>query len=287
MIMSIVYITESNLNSIARDVTDAVSDTRSLESIYDFELRSFLALPEVKRLSSLKLILESLEHQDILFRIIQFNEQPKTRQRKNPKERWIYLGGSPAYHKTKSCKRLKSEYRNYNIPLQIPTERIEEYRKFFVENIELFERNQEAFYANVELKFNVRINGVRKVQAKNSGSEEVDNFEVKSPSQLLNQIHLHVEKMVGYRSSAPEIEMIIAKCGFNTHKTLENPSIFRLSNEQIEIVQTWHSLKAELKKLVVHHLTAKLSADFGFSGELLDSFGFRKCADCFPEALRY
>ncbi|HGH6016895.1 TPA: hypothetical protein AB5H59_003987, partial [Vibrio mimicus] len=83
--MSTVYITESNLNTIARDVTGAITDTRSVEQLYEFELREFLAIPEVKRLASVKLILESLDNPDILFKIIQFNEQPKTRQRKDPK----------------------------------------------------------------------------------------------------------------------------------------------------------------------------------------------------------
>lgn len=282
--MSTVYITESNLNTIARDVTGAITDTRSVEQLYEFELREFLAIPEVKRLASVKLILESLDNPDVLFKIIQFNEQPKTRQRKDPKSRWIFLGATPAYHVKKDCVRIKSEYKNYDIPIQIPSENIEEYRKFFIENIETFERNQEVFYANVELKFNVRINSVKKVQEKNSGSEELENFVFKSPSQLLQQINEHVQTMQQFRSLN---EVLITKCGFNTHKVLENPTMMRLSEQQIEIVKQWHNYKGELKRLVVQHLTLKFNADFGFSGELLDSFGFRKCSECYAETLSY
>ncbi|MDF8327522.1 hypothetical protein P5G63_03055 [Aeromonas salmonicida] len=278
--MPTVYITESNLNAIAQDITGAITDTRSVEQLYEFELRSFLAIPEMKRLSSVKLILESLDNPDILFKIIQFNEHPKIRQRKDPKSRWIFLGGSPAYHMNNDCARLKSEYKNYDIPVQIPSERVEEYRRFFIENIDMFERNQEVFYANAEFKFNVKINGVKKVQARNSGSETLENFKLKSPSQLLQEINKHVEKMQDFRLSN---EVLIAKCCFNTHKVLENPSIMRLTEQQIELVRQWHNYKAALKRLVVQHLTLKFNVDFGFSGELLDSFGLRKCSACFTE----
>ncbi|MBM4942942.1 hypothetical protein HYO28_05605 [Vibrio parahaemolyticus] len=282
--MSTVYITESNLNTIAKDVTGAITDTRSVEQLYEFELREFLAIPELKRLSSVKLILESLDNPEVLFKIIQFNEHPKTRKRKDPKSRWVFLGGSPAYHINKDCIRLKSEYKNYDIPAQIPSERIEEYRKFFIENIEIFERNQEAFYANVELKFNVRINGVKKIQEKNSGNEELENFVFKSPSQLLQQIHDHLETMKSFKSLNA---VLIKRCGFNTHKVLENPTIMRLSEQQIEIVKQWHNYKADLKRLIVQHLTLKFNADFGFSGELLDSFGFRKCSECYAKTFSF
>lgn len=137
--MSTVYITEENLSSIARDISGAISNTQSLEQFYDFELRSILAAPELKKLSSIKLILESLEHPDVLFKILRLNQQPKIRARKDSKSRWVYLWGSPAYHKNQDCDRLKSEYRNYHIPPQIPVDRVEEYRSYFVENLKKFE----------------------------------------------------------------------------------------------------------------------------------------------------
>ena len=282
--MSAVYITESNLNSIARDITGAISDTKSIEILYDFELRKTLAVPEIKRLSAIKLILESLDNPDVLFKIIQFHEQPKIRQRKDPKSRWIFLGGSPAYHKNKDCIRLKSEYKNYDIPVQIPSEKIEEYRNFFIENINLFERNQQAFYANVELKFNVRINGVKTVKEKNSGNEKLENFLSMSPNQLLQKIYQHVELMGNFRLLN---ETLIAKCGFNTPKVLQPENVMRLSEDQMEVIKQWHTYKVDLKRLLVQHLTLKFNADFRFSGELLDFLGFRKCSECFSEISNY
>lgn len=63
--------------------------------------------------------------------------------------------------------------------------------------------------------------------------------------------------------------------------------MMRLSEQQIEIVKQWHNYKGELKRLVVQHLTLKFNADFGFSGKWLDSFGFRKCSECYADTLSY
>ncbi|CAH7309841.1 conserved hypothetical protein [Vibrio chagasii] len=282
--MSVVYITESNFSKIAHEVGDAISSVESLESLYDFDFRCLLATPELKRLSSIKLILESMSNPDVFFKLLEFNKTcPDLRSRRSSKDRWIFLGGSPAYHRVNTCTRLKSEYHNYGIPVEIPEARIEEYRSFFMEKLPLFERDQAAFYANVEMKFNVRIANVHKVHAKNSGVEEVDNCHYQSPHEALIAISKHIEMMLNFKNKSEVTSKTIDKCGFNTQKSLKNPGFLRLTGEQIEIVQVWHEYKSHLKRLVIKHLTMKLNPDFSFEGELLDSFGFRQCAECFKK----
>ncbi|PTO90160.1 hypothetical protein CWN98_01540 [Vibrio splendidus] len=279
--MSVVYITESNFNKIAQDVGDAIANTKSLESLYHHEFRSILAIPELKRLSSIKLILESMSNEDVFISIIKFNRHALLRGKKDSKERWIYLGGSPAYHKTNKCSRLTSEYKNYDIPLSIPENRIEEYRKFFIENMEIYERDISTFYMHAELKFHVVIENIQKVQAKNSGIEEVNNFKYSTSDELIFAINNHINRMLAYRKSDQQVDKTIARFGFNTAKAIANKDKLRLTHEQVKIVETWHKDKSDLKRLVIKHLTVKLNPDFSFDGELLDSFGFRKCADCF------
>jgi hypothetical protein len=278
--MGVAYITKANLKSIAKDMVHSISGTNGIEAIYNVELRKVLAVPEIKFLSAIKLIIESINEPDILIKIIQFKENQISRERKDRKTRLIYLGGAPAYHNKNNCTRLISEYKNYDIPVQIQDKDIDKYRKFFLEQMELFERNREAFYAQVELKFNVKIQQVKEMQADNSGEANITNYELKTTDALLNEISSHINKMFEFKESNDVTSKVIGQFGFNTPKVMANPSTYKLNEDGLAIVKKWHSLKNKLKDLLISHLIVKYNPNFSFNGEMLDAFGFRKCTSC-------
>lgn len=276
--MTVAYITKANFKRIATYVSHSISGVKGIESLYTQELSRILAAPEMKLLSAVKLIVESVSDHEVLFRLIKFAEYYEPRERSR-KDRWIYLGGAPAYHKKKDCAKLVSEYKNYDIPVEIPDNRIEEYRDFFLNSIELYGRNQAAFYAQVELKFNVLIQ-VKEVQADNTGDETVENYNLKAPRDLLIDISHHINSMLEFKESNDYTKEIIERLGFNTYKVMENPRACNLSSDGLVIIKKWHNLKRQLKDLVHSHLIAEYNPEFSFNGEMLSSFGFRACTTC-------
>lgn len=176
-----------------------------------------------------------------------------------------------------------SEYKNYEIPVQITEDKIEEYRAFFIKNIDLFERNQAAFYANVELKFNVRIENVKKIQASNTGEVGVENSIIKSEAMLLNDIAMHVNEMINFKNSNENTQRTISNFGFNTPKAIKNaasPS-HNLNDDDLAKVKEWHELKNKLKDLIISHLIARYNPELSFNGGMLDELGFKKCRSCY------
>ncbi|GKR02554.1 hypothetical protein [Aeromonas caviae] len=110
-IMTVVYITKANFKRIATYVSHSISGVKGIESLYTQKLSRILAAPEMKLLSAVKLIVESVSDHEVLFKLIKFAEDYKPRERSR-KDRWIYLGGAPAYHKKRtaqnSCQNIKT-----------------------------------------------------------------------------------------------------------------------------------------------------------------------------------
>lgn len=271
-----VYITKSNLRRIANEISHVVS-TKEIEDIYRFNLCAILAVPELNVLSALKIIISSI---DDPIKVISLKEQALLREKIDKKSRWVFLGGSPAYHKTNNCRHLFSEYENYNIPVQIPYEKIESYRAFFIENIDTFKRNRAAFFAMVELKFNVRIENIEEIHADNSGGDIIENRHIKPADELLSDIGIHINEMNKFKHSSDRTNNIIERLGFNTIKAINNSNAHRLDEVSLAVIKQWHELKSQLKNLIISHLIARYNPELTFNGEMLDSLGFKKCKAC-------
>ncbi|PMG11782.1 hypothetical protein BCU98_02885 [Vibrio splendidus] len=282
--MNTVYITESNFKSIARECPSQYQDAQFIEELYKKEICSLLCKKERDVIASVKVAMEAFQDYDELIRILKFKEKPNLVRKLDKKTRLVYLGGSPAYHKHETCDWLKASYKNYEIPVEISDACVEAYRSFFLANIELYENNRSAFFAKVEIKFNVIIRNVREHSAQNSGAEQFLNFDSEPEHELLSKIHALSSEMIQYRFSRDLVRGAISKYGSICHFVTKDRYKYPITDDEFKVISLWLKYKTELKKLITKHLIIKLNPELKFDKRCLDYFGFKSCSDCFkPE----
>jgi hypothetical protein len=279
--MNTVHITESNFKSIARECPPEYQDTQYIEDLYKREICSLLCKREKDVIASVKVAIEAFQDYDEFFKIFKFEEKPNLKFKRKNNTRLIYLGGSPAYHKNQNCNYLNSSYKNYEIPVEVSEEKIEDYRKFFVENIEVYKNDRNVFFARVELKFNIIIRNVREFSAQNSGTEQLLNFDSEPEHALLTKIHSLGCEMVQYRFSDDFTKNVISKYGAACHLVVNQRDKYTTTDTEHKVIGTWLNYKTELKKLMTKHLIIKLNPELKFDKRCLDYFGFRQCSDCY------
>jgi nucleoside diphosphate kinase len=276
--MDKVYMTKSRLSSIAKMIAYEYSGTE-IRHIYESQLLKFFSTRELKLLEAVNLILESIEQKKLRVEIIKMHENAKDKIEhyyRNEESRWIYLGSQPCYHYDQTCESLQLDYHNYEIPVEIPKDRVKEYRKFFLENIDLYIEKAYLFYYRVEKEFNVKIHNVKEVYNENSGIQDL-KLTRKNEIQALNAIYLLVEEMNEYKNQSSHIKKIIQNTGFNTKMSLKYPAY---AND-VEIIQTWDTYKKSLNDLIIQDLIARKNPEYKFDEGFLEELGLKKCSKCF------
>jgi hypothetical protein len=279
--MSEVFITKARLGSIASFVAYQTFSEKNIYNFYEKKLLDFFSKPELKKLTAIKLILDSIENQPLRAKIIEVHKNAKERIEKNKTtkdSRWIYFGSKPAYHGNKDCIHLHSKYENYEIPVGIPDDRIEEYRAFFLDpkNNSDYMNHRDRFFSNVGIKFHVRIENLNEVHIDNSGQESINMVDTDS-NQILEEIHQTVRKMNEYKNESTHIAKIVSNTGFNTKAALKN-SLF---SDDKPIITRWDEYKSKLRDLMTQGLISTIAPDYKFDHKFLEDLGFRKCSTCF------
>lgn len=279
--MAQVFITRSRLKGIAQKISYLPYNTSDLCEIYENRLLDFFSIPERKTLEAIKLILESIGNEELSIDIIKLYNDAEARLEKyctNKESRWIYFGSKPAYHHDQDCLSLKLDYENYEIPVEIPKEEIQNYRAFFLENFDLFLERRDVFFRRAGEKFNIIIHNVKEVHEKNSGNQSLTII-TEDRDQILNKICDLTEEMHRYKNQSKNIKSIISNAGFNTKKALKQPCY--CDNDDIHaVVETWHNYKEKLKDLIIQDLTTIISPDYKFDHNFLEEIGFKKCSKC-------
>lgn len=274
-----VFITKSHLENIARLISYQIVDANYMQKFYKVELLRFFSTSEVNILAAVSLILESIKDEELKIKILTLHDDAKARigkPNKNENSRWIYVGSKPAYHNDKNCISLHSTYENYEIPIEIPENKIKDYRIFFLSNIDDYANRKDVFFAKVELKFNVRINNVKEVHKENSGQQSL-NILMDEHEQILNEISNIIEEMHRYKNQSKEVARVISNTGFNTKKALKND----LYNKNHKVIKKWDDYKTKLKDLIIKDLADTIAPDYKFDHVFLEELGFKKCSKCF------
>ena len=277
--MAQVFITKSHLENIARLISYQSIDVNHIRGFYESRFLGFFSTPELNTLTAVSLVLESIKDEELKIKIITLHDNAKARiekYNKNENSRWIYVGSKPAYHHDEKCISLYSTYENYEIPVEIPEDKIKDYRTFFLNNIDEYTNKRDVFFAKVELKFNVRINNVKEVHKENSGRQSLNVF-TGGHKQILSEISNIIEEMHKYKNQSNEVKRIISNTGFNTKKALKHP----LYNESHEIIREWDNYKTKLKDLIIQDLTSIIAPEYKFDHDFLEELGFKKCSECF------
>lgn len=273
--MKEVYITTSAFRMIIKDIT--ISEYLH-ENLPKYErLKLILSRPEIEQLIKYSKILEDFKN---------FSKYEK-RDRiysNDPKKRWVfYKEKPPSYHLVSTCTHLVSNYENFSIPVEINEKDIEEYRSFFIENIDLYRERSDVFFARAELKFNTKIKNIKVIRNENSGITEVRNHKIESPDIILTRINNLINEMENYRASDSEKKILIKKVGFGTDraKYLDKDGNYVLYiDDKNSPIYHWHQYKKELKLLIEKYFISTLNPEFSFSKNILEQCGLSCCRTC-------
>lgn len=272
MLNKTVYVTKSKINNLLREI-DLRRSNIDTNNLYLSDLSKILSTPEMELLALYRDIVESPE-------ALTLNKYVKKKHVDS--KRWVFESIYPSYHKNDRCERLQASFENFEIPIEIKVKgdvEIDEYRRFFRKNIDLYNRNHSAFMAQVQLKFNIK-NPPKKVDFENTGSETVFNASCFEIEQRINDI---LNKMEDFRNISEINQKEIRNCGYATHKAFEmNEQGVKLKKIDIEgsIIFQWHNYKNELKSLLKEYFRIKLNPDFLFDVNILEQLGFQPCTCC-------
>ncbi len=275
MLNKTVYVTKSKINNLLREI-DLKRSHINTNNLYLSDLSQILSIPEMELLALYRDIVENPES-------LTLNKYVK----KNhvDSKRWVFESIYPSYHKNDRCERLQASFENFEIPVEIKVKgdlEIDEYRRFFKKNINLYNRNYEAFMAQVQLKFNIK-NPPKKVDFENTGSEAIFNA---SCSEIEQKITTLLSQMENFRNLNEENQKEIRDSGFATHKAFEmDEKGVKIKKVNIDgsIISQWHNYKNELKNLLKEYFRIKLNPEFLFDVNILEQLGFKPCNSCYDK----
>lgn len=231
---------------------------------YDL-IRKILSIPEMALLCIYKEILADLDEGISIFRKIE----------KRDDFNFVYEGIQPAYHADKYCKKLHSDFQNYELPDRVKhnPEGAEKFRQIFRENFDYIKNNKSdvaKIRINSAMGWEMEYQCISPVEFANSDSIGLEEYDLEI---LKNRIHKIMFDAERFRSSSDEVKKQINNLGYGTHKLKERD----INGHPINI---WHKIKIDLKNTIQTYFRVRLNPDLKFDGSLLDQLGFRPCSMC-------
>ncbi|WP_337063637.1 hypothetical protein [Raoultella ornithinolytica] len=274
-----VFVTKSTLYSISGilDIEyEASSRARDsiLNIIWEYSTMSILSEPEVDvlvKLISINEILNSETPESIKQKIKKQNSD-----RLN-KARLIFTSDKKTYHYYDNCPKISSDYQNFTIPDEIPESKVGEYRKFFLDNISLFNEKPDLFYFNVSIKFGVKITSIGRLHHSNSGKA--------NSQEMLKILESEAEPCVESISVALDLyqknKKTIQKFGRASHLRDEFLKSNKMNKDEYSIICEWHFAKERVKGDIFQKIT-KINkiTNHAYSDVILNALGFTPCSTC-------
>ena len=199
---------------------------------------------------------------------------------------FVFKGGKPSYHKYESCERLHSNFINYRIPeaiIDTGDDAIEEYRKWFKQNQELFLEKPDIYQMRLQTKFGIVAN-IQKVDYINSGTVYKENLSV-------NEIETRIDSLLRnaaiYYNANEKRQLLIRR--------FQTATFLAFKEDLIEDNNTGYSDK-ELKLILkqyyymfiqptLYYLQEYFKAFFNNNIELnekiFEQLNFKKCFNCY------
>ncbi|WP_416410825.1 hypothetical protein [Pantoea sp. App145] len=193
------------------------------------------------------------------------------------KQRVIFYQDRLTYHYYKDCPNLLSDYNNFTIPVEIPEHRIEEYRQYFINNIDTFNRNEEAYYAQANAFFRVHMSPIKKSHHANSGKESVSSNNLLQSS-TDEEDGKYIEEALSFFQT---YRKTINKYGYASHLKEKLLQENKMSIEDYKIITAWHILKTNTKSEIISKIIKiNQHSEQLFSEEVMIALGFHGCATC-------
>src|SRR5690606_21300794 len=102
----------------------------------------------------------------------------------------VYEGSQPSYHMDERCERLTSNFINFKIPADIQAKgdsAVEEFRKWFKENQQLFLSRRDVYQARLHAKYSIT-EGLNKIDYENSGYRYKENLTLSEIEQRIDSL---------------------------------------------------------------------------------------------------
>lgn len=271
-----VYITKATLHSLSKKFK--INDYKNLiKKIDDLKIKlpieEYFSYPEIISIAKINILISSFN--DELIR----SELESSEMKVNRKERKIYPSKPPSYHCKKDCEFIRSDYKNYNIPIEIKENDIEAYRGFFLENEDLFNEYPDRFYARAEIKFNVKINNVKKYEGVNSG---LSTLSFDEHCKAVNEINKMIDEM---KEKSVEDFCKVVYMPFNRIKYLNEKYNSNSFNDTLKSSDKLALDISLLKNKIRNHIIEILiidsfKTDMVFKESTMIALGARCCKAC-------
>lgn len=199
--------------------------------------------------------------------------------------RYVYEGKPPSYHCKSDCSRLNSNYRNFEIPVEISDkgpELVNTFRRWFKENAYLLDK-PDTFVFRLQSAFGVQMNPAS-INFDNSGVEEIENLE-------LPDLELKIDELIRkagryFNESPPDKKELLNRFQKYTwlaysHKEITNNTTGLSDTELKDFLREYDKeYKKPVKNILIEYYRILYNPDMKFEGTLLEQLGFKPCAEC-------
>jgi hypothetical protein len=287
------YITKSNSNRIIKKIK--LNDIPEFQGEVYKKPIYFLSKEEVKYLLLMQTLLKEPEKFAIEVYQPIFN-----------KDTFQFVFESeqkPSYHLNKNCERLNSKFKNFQIPNEIKErievamkiqghsdeeikqkviEQIEAFRKWFKQNIELFQNDTKEFIKKLDIRWNVQ-RKLQEIDYDNSGTDEIENLNL---NDIENQIDQLLREAGRYFNSNPSKQELIRRFQKFTFLAYKEEKIYgnetELTDDELKkfLKDYDEQFKKPVKKLLIDYYRIKYNPELSFEGQLLERLNFRQCSVC-------
>ncbi|RRB06862.1 hypothetical protein [Larkinella rosea] len=198
---------------------------------------------------------------------------------------YVYEGGRPAYHRDLVCPNLHSNFKNFEIPVEIKDKGIQEitrFRKWFHIHKEIFETDLKRFTELLEASFFIIINPAT-IEQKNSGIEKIRNYDLE---ELEIEIDDLLKKAGRFYYFTEKITIILKRfstltfLAYKTDPIINNDTGYSDDEVREVLKQYDREFKKPLKELLIEYYKVSLNPNLSFSGLLLDRLDFKSCSIC-------
>lgn len=271
--MEKIYITKSRIYTMGYHISQSGYVKDEIKEFFEWRFLKSFNHKELKTMSAVAKVLEAMVDEDLWENLIKKIGESRSYA---IKENYVFNKNTPpVFHADEKCAFLQKEYKNYEIPPEIPKERYDEYRQYFIKNIDLYEKNEEFFFARAELKFGVAIRSIKTLRYLNSGNIKCSISDRTNEEVLTNMDNI-ANAMYEFEHKNKVHQKIVRNTGYNTTSALKQSQY----KEYQDIIEQWGQYKKEMRNLIQEYIITLYNPERRFSRELLTNLGFKPCAHC-------
>jgi hypothetical protein len=207
----------------------------------------------------------------------------------NKNEKYVYEYHS-AYHTTSTCARLLSDFDNYEIPESIQKSQHQDYRKWFLQNKELFNSERKELNDLFKEKHYQRWNCMPiHIQRKNGGAHLITEINPNQSKKIIEQLLVEAENFIKSSEINREVILLFGKSSykFNDVSSLQNRNSLSYSDELISVILKYFEIK--IKRPLIENLKNyyrfKNNPNLTFDSNFLNAVGFKHCMECYGKEL--